>query len=132
MHRTIEIIVPPSHTDELIHELEQLEGVIRLSVVRGASVKPPGDVLTVDALNREADKVLRFADTARQQGYVSVTTSEVASIIDAEHERKVANDVDEALWEAAKTGLRHQSETTPSYLPLVALGGVVGAVGLMM
>ncbi len=49
------IIVPPSHMDELIHELEQLEGVIRLSVVPGAPVKP-GDVLTVDALHREADE----------------------------------------------------------------------------
>jgi len=55
VHRTIEIIVSPSHTDELIHELEQLEGVVRLSVVPGAPVKP-GDVLTVDALNREADE----------------------------------------------------------------------------
>jgi len=55
VHRTIEIIVSPSHTDELIHELEQLERVVRLSVVPGAPVKP-GDVLTVDALNREADE----------------------------------------------------------------------------
>ncbi len=55
MHRTLQITVPPSYTDELIHELERLEGVIHLSVVRGASVKPPGDVLTVHALNREAD-----------------------------------------------------------------------------
>ena len=52
MHRTIEITVPPAHTDTLVHELEQLEHVINLSVVRGASIKPPGDVLTVHVLNR--------------------------------------------------------------------------------
>jgi hypothetical protein len=132
VHRAIEIIVPPSHTDELIHELEQLEGVIRLSVVRGASVKPPGDVVTVDALNREADEVLRLADAARKQGHVSVTTGEVTSIIDPEHERKVANDVDETLWEEVETGLRHQSQITSNYLALMALGGVVGAIGLVM
>jgi hypothetical protein len=116
----------------LIHELEQLEGVIRLSVVREASVKPPGDVLTVDALNREADEVLRLADAAHKQGHVSVTTGEVTSIIDPEHERKVANDVDEALWEEAETGLRHQSQITTNYLALMALGGVVGGIGLVI
>jgi hypothetical protein len=39
MHRTIEITVPTSYTDELIHQLEQ---VINLSVVRGASIEPEG------------------------------------------------------------------------------------------
>jgi hypothetical protein len=132
LHRTLEITVPPSYTDELIHELERLEGVIHLSVVRGASVKPPGDVLTVHALNREADEVLRLADAARKEGQVSVTTGELTSIIDPEHERKVANDVDEALWEEAETGLRHQSQITTNYLALMALGGIVGAIGLVM
>ena len=56
----------------------------------------------------------------------------MASIIDPEHERKVANDVDEALWEEAETGLRHQSQTTTNYLTLMALGGVVGAIGLVI
>ena len=94
MHRTIEITVPTSYSDELIRELEQ---VINLSVVRGASIKPEGEVLTVHVLNNVADEVLRHADEAPKRGQVSVTTAELPSIIDPEHERKVANDVDEAL-----------------------------------
>lgn len=132
MHRTIEITVPPSYTDELIHELEQLEQVINLSVVRGASVKPEGDVLTVHALNDGADEVLRLADAARGQGHVSVSTAELTSLIDPEHEQKVANDIDEALWEEVETGLRHQSRTTANYLILMSLGGVVAATGLVV
>ena len=46
MHTEIEIIVDPSHTDELLDSLQGLEEVISLSVVREASIKPPGDVLT--------------------------------------------------------------------------------------
>jgi hypothetical protein len=113
MHRTIEITVPPSCTDKLISQLEQEEHVINLSVVRGASIKPPGDVLTVHALNRGADQVMRLAEGAHKEGGdVSVSTSELSSIVDPKHERKVANDVDEALWEEAETGLRHQSRIT--------------------
>ena len=131
MHRTIEITVPPAYTDTLIEELEQLEHVITVSVLRGASIKPPGDVVTVHALNRGADQVMSLADAARKQGQVSVSTSELSSIVDPEHERKVANDVDEALWEEAETGLRHQSQITANYLGLMALGGAVAATGLV-
>lgn len=133
MHRTIEITVPPSCTDELISQLEQEEHVINLSVVRGASIKPPGDVLTVHVLNRGTDQVMRLAEGAYKEGDdVSVSTSELSSIIDPKQERKVANDVDEALWEEAETGLRHQSRITANYLGLMALGGAVAATGLVV
>ena len=117
----------------MIYKLEQLEHVINLSVVRGASIKPPGDVVTVHALNRGADQVMRLAEGAHKEGGdVSVSTAELSSIVDPKHERKVANDVDEALWEEVETGLRHQSRLTPNYLGLMALGGAVAATGLVV
>jgi hypothetical protein len=129
VHTEIEIIVDSSYTDELIHDLQGLEEVISLSVVREASIKPPGDVFTVHTLNRGADEVLRLADSAREHGQVSVSTAELTSMIDPEHERKVANDVDEALWEEVETDLRHQGKLTTNYLGLMALGGAVAATG---
>ncbi len=132
MHRTIEMSTPASYTDELIRELEDLEQVISLNVVRGGAVKPPGDVLTVHVLNYGADEVMRLADAGRQHGHISVSTAELTSIVDPEREHRVANDVDEALWEEAETGLRHQSRITANYLALMALGGIVGASGLVM
>lgn len=129
MHTEIEVIVPSARTDELIDDLQHMDDVISLSVVREASIKPPGDVFTVHALNRGADEVLRLADAARKHGQVSVSTSELTSLIDPEHERKVANDVDEALWEEVETDLRHQGKLTTNYLGLMALGGAVAATG---
>ena len=132
MHRTIEITVPPASTDALIGQLEKSDHLISLSVHRGASIKPPGDVVVVHALNRDADRVMRLADGARSEGHVSVTTSEVTSLVDPEHEREVANDIDEALWEESETSLRHQSRTTGNYLALMSLGGAVAATGFMV
>ncbi len=129
MHTEIEIIVHSSYTEELIQDLQQLEGVISLSVMREVSIKPPGDVFTVHALNREVDEILRLANSARKYGQVSVSTSELSSMIDPEHERKVANDIDEALWEEVETDLRHQGKLTTNYLGLMALGGAVAATG---
>ena len=105
VHRAIVITMPPVSTNELIRErlrLEKSDHLISLSVHRGASIKPPGDVLMVHALNRDADRVMQLVDEARVEGEVSVTTHELSSIVDPEHEQAVANDYDEALWEESE------------------------------
>lgn len=131
MHRTIEISVPAQATDELLAGLEDLEHVIGLSVERDASVKPPGDVVTVHVLNRGSDAVMDLAGQAARQGSTSVVTAELSAITDPEHQHLVDRDVDEALWEEAETGLRHQGRITVNFLALMALGGAVATIGLV-
>ena len=131
MHRTIEITVPDGSTPGLVKELEGSEHVIGLAVLRGASVKPPGDVVVVHALNRGVDDVLKCAALAGERGPISVVTSQVASIIDPQHQDAVDRDVDEAIWEEAETGLRHQGRVTPNFLALMALGGAIATAGLV-
>jgi hypothetical protein len=129
MHRTLTISIPATATDALSADLLNIEDVIGLSVSRGASLKPPGDVVTVHVLNRGADAVLwRVAEI---DGPVSVVTAEAASFIDPAHNEKVEKDRDEAIWEEMETGLRHQGQVTPNYVTLMALGGAVAAVGLV-
>ncbi len=131
MHRTIELTVPSAATPTVLQQLEDLEHVIGLSVERGASIKPPGDVVTVHTLNRGADDVLKVAEQARRHGPVSVVTAELASIVDPEHEHEVSNDVDEGIWEEMEIGLRHQGRVTSNYLALMALGGSIATIGLV-
>lgn len=128
MHRTMDISVPSEITDSLLKALEQHEQVMGLSVSRGASIKPPGDVLTVHVLNRGADDVLRLVAWATSE--YSIVTAETSSIIDPKLDALVERDVDEALWEELETGLRHQGRITPNFLALMALGGVLGCLGL--
>lgn len=51
MHRALEITVPAASTDALVFELKNSECLISLAVHRGASIKPPGDVLVAHTLN---------------------------------------------------------------------------------
>jgi hypothetical protein len=76
VHHTIEIAVPAKAAEGVLAELEVLEGVASLSVVCGASVKPPGDVVTVHVVNRDVDAVLAVAAQTRQPGPVSGSTAE--------------------------------------------------------
>jgi Domain of unknown function (DUF389) len=128
MHRTMDISVPSGVTEPLLGLLEQQEHVIGLGVSRGASIKPPGDVITVHVLNRGADAVLH--QVAQSTPEYSIVTAETSSIIDPKLDAQVENDVDEALWEELETGLRHQGRITSNFLVLMALGGVLAAIGL--
>ena len=132
MHRTITISVPADSTDRLSDELTDLDQVISLAVERGASIKPPGDVLTVHTLNRGDDDVLKIVETAREHGQVSVVTQEVESIVDAEHQKLIAGDVDEATWEEVTTHLHHHGALTPNFLALIVVGGIVATSGLFL
>lgn len=129
MHRTLDITVPSYATDDLLKALDHLDTVVGLSVQRGASIKPKGDVIVAHVLNRGADDVLRLV--GRVSPDISVVTAETSSIIDPLHDAEIADDVDEAIWEEVETGLRHQGRVTPNYLALMALGGTIGAVGMV-
>ena len=132
MHRTIEISLSASGTDALLQEFEEQEDVIGLSVNRGASVKPSGDVVTVHVLNRGADRVFDAADRAQKSGaQVSIASSELASLVDPEHAAQVANDVDEGQWEEMEAGLRHHGRITANFLALMFLGGAIASIALV-
>jgi hypothetical protein len=68
MHHTVDMVVPAKATEEALAALEALEGVVQLSVVHGASVKPPGDVVTSHVLNKAVDAVLAVAARVQQFG----------------------------------------------------------------
>ena len=131
MHHTIEITIPPEATAGLLAELEALEGVLNLSVLRGASVKPPGDVVTVHALNREVDGVLAVVAWAEQFGPVSVSTVALQSLVVPQAMQAINDDADEAPWEGFERDLRHHGRLNPNFLALMGLGAAIAVAGLV-
>jgi uncharacterized membrane protein len=61
----------------------------------------------------------------------SIVTSEVASINDPKHQKEIDHDIDEAIWEEMETGLRHNGRLTINYSMLMAIGGIIAAVGFV-
>lgn len=108
-----------------------MDDVIGLSVQRGGSLKPVGDILVINALNKGIDEVLRrIADTCRGMSY-SIATSEQASMIDQQHDAIIESDIDEAIWEEIETGMRQQAHLTVNYMILMAISGAIATVGLV-
>jgi hypothetical protein len=116
----------------LARDIVALDGVIGVVHGRNESLKPPGDLLQVDVLNRQADEVLRRArkhldDRARK---VTVVISQTNAVIDRDQVALNETDADEALWEEMESDLRNHGRVSTNYVLLMALGGAIAAVGL--
>lgn len=132
MHQSFQVCVPAAHTEDFLDGLAGVDEVISVSLQSGASLKPPGDLVLIHALNRGADRVLELVERARAHGEVSVASSMVESLIDPRHAEEVAGDLDEAVWEDAETQLRHHSQLGTNFLLTMALGGAIAACGLLL
>jgi hypothetical protein len=132
MHRMIEISVPPDVSPKLHQPLLSNPMVINFSLQKGGSQKPAGyDVLQVHVLNRGTDNVLSLVHQYCGKQNFSVVTSEVASLTDPANETAINHDVDEAIWEEVQTGMRHNGRLTPNFVMLMAIGGIITAVGFV-
>ncbi len=107
-----------------------MAGVISVSLHRGSSVKPPGDVISAAVLNSEVDQVLRLAEQAERHGPVSVSTSSLDSLTDSENQDVVRLDVDEATSEEAETALRRHTRLTANFFLTTAGGAIIVTAGL--
>ncbi len=131
MHHTVDMVLPEASTDEAVTALRKIDGVLSLSVQYGAGLEPPGDVVTVHALNRSIDAVLEVPSQAQHHGPVSVATSGIASLVATAAQQAIDDDADESPWEEFERDLRHHGRLSVNYLALMVLGGAIGVAGLL-
>ncbi|AQG80683.1 hypothetical protein AWR27_15915 [Spirosoma montaniterrae] len=132
MHRSFQVQLPADKTSAVMNDLLQIDEVVGLALYPDNSYKPtPGDVLSVQLLNRGSDKVLRaIANRCGDAPYL-VSTSLTESIIETGQSGKLENDLDEAIWEEIETGMRHQGRVTFNFVVLMALGGIMATIGIV-
>lgn len=132
MARTVQITVPSDRTDELVEQLHTLDDLIGLRVLRGASLKPKGDVVSVEVTNFSLHPLMRLIEEAGlvRDGKGSVTTSEPRSLISTPHARLIAHDSSEASWEEMDMILAKEGNMNANGLLLMATSGITAAVGM--
>jgi hypothetical protein len=133
VHRRLTFQGDAETVGRLARSLVELDGVIGIAHLREGSLKPPGDLLQVDVLNRSADEVLRRARPGLEDSSVKVTLviSENSAVIDRERVHLIETDADETLWEEIESDLRNHGRVSVNYIVLMALGGAIAAVGLL-
>jgi uncharacterized membrane protein len=132
MPRSVRITVPSDRTDTLVAEIKDVDGLISLSVQRGISVQPPGDVVSVEVTTLALHALMRLLD---RQGLStsaasSTRTSEPLSVVAASQAEVIANDSSEATWEEMELTIARESNMTVNGLLLMASAGVIAVVGI--
>ena len=131
MPRTVEITLPPDLVDAAVEELRGLEP-LSLRVLRGVSLQPPGDVISVEVTNRRLAAVMRLADRCGvgQESSVSLSTSRPASVISAGRQDDVLRDITSGTAEEIELEIGRESTMTAGKLGVMATAGFVAGLGL--
>lgn len=116
--------------------LEEARSVASLSVVRGAAVKPRGDVITCDVLEEDASMVV---SDLRAMGIGTVGSLDMelldASIGDtarAAEDSTPGSAADAVVWERVGQTLTREGVTSLGLVALFALSGVIAAVAILI
>lgn len=132
MPRTVQVTVPSRQTDQLIVEIRQVPGLIGLRVQREISVQPPGDVITIELVNRSLHSLVRLLErhgVGTEPGG-SITTSEPASVVSSSLVQAIVRDSSESTWEEMEIVVGKESNMTVNALLIMAISGILAAIGI--
>ena len=62
MPRVVALTVPANRTREVLEGLSDVDEVLSVRLFKGASLQPPGDVVSCDVLDAGLAAVMRLAD----------------------------------------------------------------------
>ncbi len=132
MARTVNIALAAHLTDTVIKEIEPIEGVTGIRVQRGVSLRPSGDLVTVDLTN---PALLRLMQRLQARGLgatpeSSITTSTVLSSISSPSIGLLTREPSDATWEEMESSLLKESNTTANTLLLMFCAGVIAVIGV--
>ncbi|HYG33646.1 MAG TPA: DUF389 domain-containing protein [Clostridia bacterium] len=134
MARVLQITVPADQTEELIQRLKETDHLISMKLYRGASVKPPGDVIAVEVINRVYHPLLEML-ARKGIGATSATglsASEPTAIYSRPFSDPLARDISEASSEEMDFSMAKEGNMTANGLALMFCGGTLATLGLTL
>ena len=130
MPRVIAVTVATEKTDALLAQIRDLDDVAGLSLQRGASIDPPGDIVTIQANNDGVRAIFKVLERANVTDGGSISTSEPRSLLSPPHQNGIDTETNETVWDEMASLLRQDTNLSANFLMLMALAGAVAASGL--
>jgi hypothetical protein len=133
---SLRISVPAALTDDVLAVLSQAGSVTGLSVLRGASVVPPGDVVTADIAREGANQVI---DALRDLGVHREGTVRIDPVdtwlshpaFEAEREAPGAS-ADSVVWAEVGSRAYADSELNWTYLSFMVFATMIAGVAIIL
>ena len=130
MPRVIQVTLCPEKTEALIEQVQQLEDVVGLSLQRGVSIDPPGDIVTITTTNDGVRALFKTLQKLRVTEGGSISTSEPRALIAPPSQQSIDTETNETVWDEMASLLRQDTNFSGNFVMLMVLSGVVAAAGL--
>jgi hypothetical protein len=132
MARTVEITLPAHGTDALVARARGLHQVIGIRVQRGASVQPPGDVVTISLTNDALRSLIHVLDELgiTSETGASITVSEPTGLISPARQEAIESDESDVIWEEMEFSVLRESNMDRNGVFVMFASGVIAAVGI--
>lgn len=105
--------------------------IARLSLQPGASLDPPGDILTVEAANRTSREIVNLMSDLDLLRAGAVTISEPNATIPGGSAPSLHEEGNDAIWEEIGAMMRQDTSLSFNFLLLMALAGAITAFGIV-
>ena len=133
---SLRISVPESLTEEVLELLRGADQVTGLAVMRGASVIPPGDVVTADVAREGANPVIEALRDlgVHEEGIIRVDTVETwlsSSAFEAERDAPGAS-ADAVVWTEVGNRAYADSELNWTYTTFMALATLIAGIAIVL
>jgi hypothetical protein len=128
--RTIELTIPALRTDGFVADLEELE-LTALRLQRGASLRPPGDLVTLEVANDRLGEVMRVADRygLGDEGGITMTTSVPLSMVGPTYQ-ELTREVGATTWEELELSIGEDSTMRGDRTLVMFIAGVIAGIGI--
>lgn len=132
MSRHVQISLAAHLTEQFIREIEPIEGVTGIGLHKGVSIRPKGDMITVELTNPALLELMRRLE-ARGLGKSadsSIVTGQLLSSVSSPDARQLTREPSDATWEEMESSLLKESNTNRNTLFLMFAAGVMAAIGV--
>jgi hypothetical protein len=132
MPQRVEITVTAGQTASLVQHISAIPGVMGIRVQHGGSIRPAGDIISLDVTNRSLPAVARLLVESGigRSPDTSFSTSEPTTLVSSSSASAIANDSSEAIWEEMEVVIGKNSNMTLNGLIVMAIAGVLATIGI--
>lgn len=133
MARTVAITLPSNRTNSLLADIEKgIDGIISIKAEKGISLKPKGDVLTVEVTNKRLPELMKLlARKGIGSGEdSSISSSQPLSVISKSSDSQIISDTNESSWEEIEQTLVRENPATLNALAVMFVAGAIAAIGI--
>ncbi|WFE26055.1 DUF389 domain-containing protein [Solwaraspora sp. WMMD791] len=132
MPRVVTVALPSDRTEDLVGELQAIEGLLALRVFPGGSRQPPGDVVDAEMTDRCLPTMMHVIDRyVRAAGSgVSVTMSEPTGMVTTPGSDALARDPASSTLEEMEFMMAREATMGLNKMLVMAISGAMAVVGV--